>query len=93
MAEHLIDDDAPELDEAFFKRAKPAREVMSEAAQATFKPRGRPKAQAAKVAVKLRLDPDVLSAFKASGPGWQTRINATLRDAAGRFNTPAEPKK
>jgi uncharacterized protein (DUF4415 family) len=30
--------------------------------------------------VKLRLDPDVLAALRATGDGWQTRINNALRD-------------
>jgi uncharacterized protein (DUF4415 family) len=29
----------------------------------------------------LRLDPDLLKHFRKSGPGWQTRINETLRRA------------
>ena len=29
--------------------------------------------------IALRLDPDVLAAFRADGPGWQTRMNAVLR--------------
>jgi uncharacterized protein (DUF4415 family) len=29
--------------------------------------------------VALRIDPDVLEAFRAGGPGWQTRMNAVLR--------------
>lgn len=29
--------------------------------------------------VKLRLDPDVLEALRATGDGWQTRVNETLR--------------
>jgi uncharacterized protein (DUF4415 family) len=29
--------------------------------------------------VKLRLDPDVLAALRATGDGWQTRVNDTLR--------------
>ncbi|MFN0164084.1 MAG: BrnA antitoxin family protein [Burkholderiales bacterium] len=41
--------------------------------------RGRPKLEAPKEAVKLRLDADVLAALRASGEGWQTRINETLR--------------
>lgn len=41
--------------------------------------RGRPKLEAPKEAVKLRLDADVLAALRASGEGWQTRINDTLR--------------
>jgi len=40
---------------------------------------GRPKAKVTKSPVKLRLDPDVLAALRASGDGWQTRINDMLR--------------
>jgi hypothetical protein len=40
---------------------------------------GRPRSLTRKVALKLRLDPDVVEAFRATGPGWQTKINATLR--------------
>ncbi len=45
--------------------------------------RGRPKAAVRKVSTTIRLDPDVLAAFKAGGPGWQSRMNAALRKAAG----------
>lgn len=41
--------------------------------------RGRPKSAAPKEPVKLRLDPDVLAALRATGDGWQTRINDMLR--------------
>ena len=44
---------------------------------------GRPKLDNPKQAVNLRLDADVLEKFRASGPGWQTRINDALRVAAG----------
>jgi uncharacterized protein (DUF4415 family) len=42
-------------------------------------PRGRPVKADRKVSVTLRLDPDVIERFKATGAGWQTRINAALR--------------
>ena len=45
--------------------------------------RGRPKSPAPKVSTTLRIDPDVLEAFKKDGPGWQSRMNAALRKAAG----------
>jgi uncharacterized protein (DUF4415 family) len=41
--------------------------------------RGRPKSLATKEPVKIRLDADVLAALRATGEGWQTRINDTLR--------------
>ena len=37
----------------------------------------------AKELVSLRLDRDVLEHFQEDGPGWQERINAALRKAAG----------
>ena len=46
--------------------------------------RGRPKLERPKQAVKLRLDQDVLDHFRSTGPGWQTRINATLARAVAR---------
>jgi len=44
---------------------------------------GRPKVENPKVAVSLRLDQDVVARFKETGPGWQTRMNRALREAAG----------
>ena len=46
--------------------------------------RGRPPLERPKQAVKLRLSADVLDHFKAGGPGWQTRINATLERSVAR---------
>jgi uncharacterized protein (DUF4415 family) len=43
--------------------------------------RGRPPLTNPKQAVKLRLDADVLAAYRKTGRGWQTRINADLRKA------------
>jgi uncharacterized protein (DUF4415 family) len=40
---------------------------------------GRPAGSGNKEQVALRLDRDVLAAFRADGPGWQTRMNAALR--------------
>jgi uncharacterized protein (DUF4415 family) len=40
---------------------------------------GRPPKADAKVSVTLRLDRDVIDRFKATGQGWQTRINAALK--------------
>jgi len=45
------------------------------------KRRGRPLSERPKRAVKLRLDADVINAYRATGQGWQTRINADLRRA------------
>lgn len=69
-------DDAPHLDREWFERA----EMWN---NGKLVRRGRPKSASAKEAVSLRLDPDVLAHFRAAGPGWQSRINAALRKAAG----------
>ena len=56
---------------------------------ATTKPVEEPAAKplsppGAKEMVSLRIDRDVLDFFQAEGPGWQDRINAVLRKAAGK---------
>jgi uncharacterized protein (DUF4415 family) len=43
---------------------------------------GRPPSANPKLALKLRIDPDIVEYFRATGPGRQTRINDTLRRAA-----------
>jgi uncharacterized protein (DUF4415 family) len=43
-----------------------------------------PSLPGAKELVSLRIDQDVLDFFQADGPGWQERINAALRKAAGK---------
>jgi len=78
----LLDDDNPEWTAEDFARARPASEVLPEllgAKVARTMLRGRPKALVTKEPVKIRLDADVLSALRATGDGWQTRINDTLR--------------
>ena len=68
-------DDAPELTEEWFDTAD-----YYEGDKLVR--RGRPKSEAPKVALSLRLDPDVIAHYRATGPGWQSRINETLRKAA-----------
>jgi uncharacterized protein (DUF4415 family) len=76
------DDTTPEFTDAVMARARPAREVLSPEVMEAFRNKGgRPRAVAAKVPVSLRLDPDVVAAWKATGTGWQTRINDALRRA------------
>lgn len=41
--------------------------------------RGRPAGSATKVQVAIRLDADLLVALRATGRGWQTRVNDTMR--------------
>ena len=42
--------------------------------------RGRPRAEHPKVAISIRLSEEVLAAFRATGPGWQSRIDAALKE-------------
>ena len=65
--------------------ADPDTFELSDADFAQLRPlRGRPPLARPKAALTLRVDADVLAALKASGPGWQTRINALLRAAVER---------
>lgn len=53
---------------------------MQAGVEAYRKQRGRPAGSGNKEQVAIRFDNDVLAAFRAAGPGWQTRMNAALRD-------------
>ena len=82
----LPDDENPEWTDEDFARARPAAEVLpklfgSKAATEMLRPkRGRPPADHPKAHVNIRLDADVVAAFRASGRGWQTRLNAALKE-------------
>ncbi|GGB40016.1 hypothetical protein GCM10011380_31830 [Sphingomonas metalli] len=69
-----LHDDNPAIDADFMAGMKPSR-------------RGRPRLEAPKVEVKIRLDAATVDHLRGSGPGWQTRVNAALADlvAAGRI--------
>jgi uncharacterized protein (DUF4415 family) len=72
----------PEWTKEDFARAQPASEVVPEIVAAYRRVRG-PQKRPTKRLVSLRLDPDVIEHFRARGPGWQARINTTLRKAVG----------
>jgi uncharacterized protein (DUF4415 family) len=80
------DDDNPEWTERDFARARPASEVLpkfigeSATQELMRRSRGRPPKADKKVNQTLRLDPDVLEAFRQEGSGWQARINEILRE-------------
>ncbi|HEX7759258.1 MAG TPA: BrnA antitoxin family protein [Caulobacteraceae bacterium] len=67
-------DDAPPLDEAFFAHAE-IRE-----GDTVIRP-GRPRSASPKLSVTLRLDQEIVAAFRQTGRGWQSRINEALREA------------
>lgn len=64
----MSDPDTKELSADEFRRLKP------------IKPRGRPLGSGQKTQITVRFDNDIIAAFKASGPGWQTRINDILKE-------------
>ena len=72
------DDDAPELTDEWFARGK--LYVGGKLVR-----RGRPLGSGTKELVSLRLDKQALAAFKATGPGWQVRINDTVVRSARRL--------
>jgi len=68
-------DDAPELDSSFFDVADEYRGAILVRAS-----RGRPLALETKERISIRLSPAVLKEFRATGPGWQGRIDSALKD-------------
>lgn len=77
-------DENPVWTEDMHARARPAAEVHgSEFAAAMVRPLGRPPMPIAKrkEKINIRLSPDVLAALRATGAGWQTRIDQMLRKA------------
>lgn len=80
------DPDTKEWTDEDMAQARPAAEALPAGVLAAFegaRKRGRPAAANTKVKVMLRIDPDVVEAYRSSGPGWQTRMNEALRKAAG----------
>ena len=76
-------DDAPEWTDDQWDRAQISiGGVIIRPANGTLTKPGRPKSANPKKSVHLRLSPDVLKYFRSTGPGWQTRIDETLRKVA-----------
>ncbi|MBB5609025.1 MULTISPECIES: BrnA antitoxin family protein [unclassified Janthinobacterium] len=80
----LDPDDAPELTDDFFEQGvwqvgdKPIS--RPEAQQEMTRRRGRPAGSGGKVSTTIRFDIEVLDAFRATGEGWQTRMNDALKE-------------
>ena len=75
MARRPTSDSRSEAEKAF--KAATTKPVEQPAAKVPWLP-------SAKEMVSLRIDRDVLGFFQEGGPGWQDRINAVLRRAAGK---------
>lgn len=76
-SEWVDPDDAPELTKEDFARA----EIRD---GETILRRGRPPTTTPKRLVSLRLDQDVVDGWRRTGAGWQSRVNALLREALRR---------
>jgi uncharacterized protein (DUF4415 family) len=79
-----IDADNPEWTPALFAKAQPAKSLLPtvfgpNVAKELLKPRGRPRSENPKERINIRLSAEVLAHFKSAGDGWQTRIDAALR--------------
>ena len=77
--------DNPELTPEELAQAKPMAEALPDlhaalVSEIAKRKAGRPKLERPKQSIALRLDADVLAAFKATGSGWQTRMNEVLRE-------------
>lgn len=79
--------DSPPLTDEELARMRPAKEVLPpeffKAMEEHRRSRGRPMTEHPKKQITLRLDADVVEKFRKSGKGWQGRMNAALRKAAG----------
>ena len=80
------DAENPSWNKVTFARARAADEVLPElfgkaAATKMVRPRGRPKSGQARTSISLRLPQETLKRWKATGPGWQTRMADALTKA------------
>ena len=74
--------DSPPLTAEEMARARPFAEVYPEWAEKIRKNLGgRPPVETPKKSISIRLDQDVIEKFKATGPGWQSRMNDALKRA------------
>ena len=75
------DPDAPEATDEELAQGKPFAEVFPEMAEAIRRSRGRPRLDAPKEAVTLRLDPGTLAKFRATGGDWRAKMSEILDKA------------
>jgi len=75
------DGEVRELGAEDIAQFRPAHEVLPENVQRDLGIRVRgPQKAPTKIPTTLRLSPEVAAAFRATGPGWQTRIDNALKD-------------
>ena len=77
LTPELIEDENPEWTEDEVKRALPISGLPN---SLQAKLRGRPKAAVTKERISIRLSPEVVERFRASGDIWQTRVDTALKN-------------
>jgi uncharacterized protein (DUF4415 family) len=78
----LSDEEAPEITDEQLAQAQPFTDAFPAlAAKMRKNVGGRPRLANPKTPISIRLDQDVIAKFKATGSGWQSRINEVLREA------------
>lgn len=82
----MVDDDNPEWTAEDFAEARPIREADPAmlAAIIEMRRRGRPPVESPKMRIGLRLAADVVAGIRASGRGYNVRVERVLRDALAR---------
>ncbi len=75
------DPDDSEVTDEELAQARPFRDVLPDLHKGIERARGRPKLEKPKQVVSIRLDQDVIAKYKATGKGWQARINDVLKNA------------
>ena len=73
--------DTPEAKANELAEAQPFSDVFPERAASARRTRSKQKSPV-KTLVTLRIDTETLRSFKATGPGWQTRMDAVLKESA-----------
>ncbi len=74
-----VDQDNPDWTREDFARAVPFSGLPAELQRVLSHRKRGPQREPKKVAVSIRLSPDVVKAFRDSGAGWQTRVDEILR--------------
>ena len=75
VAAARADPDAHPLTDTQLKAMTPLRSL-----------RGRPKSENKKLLVSIRYSPEVVSFFKSTGEGWQSRMDSVLREYVARHS-------
>ncbi len=86
----LQDEETAPLTDEEIAHLRAGSAVFAELGMPAPRGRGRPRKAQRKRQVTLRLDPDIVERFRASGKGWQTRMNDALRQWLTEHPLPKE---